>query len=379
MQEAKHNSKKIYIIAGEASGDLLGSKLICELQKLNSNLEFRGVGGEKMTSVGLTSIFNMSDLSIMGFLEVIPSIPRIYERLKTTQDDIRNYKPDIIITIDSPGFNFRLVSNLRKEFDESIKIIHYVAPSVWAYKPERVHVVKALFDHLFLILPIEKEYFDKVNMSYTYIGHPIFEDLPKIDNSVERNYITIMPGSRKSEVKKHLKIFLNAASIVRKEIPNLSIFIPTLSNVKKYVKGIIKHHDNIVFSDNPKDKEKYLAKSVAAIAKSGTSSMEMIQYKIPTVVGYRINYLSYLYLKSKIKIKYASLINIILNREIIKEFLQDDLKAESLANELIKLIKDKSYRSTQLKEYNDFIDMMIDKSKPTPSQTAAKKVLEIIS
>lgn len=370
MPVKKHKARKIYIVAGEASGDLLGSKLIRSLKKLNKTLEFRGVGGEKMKAEGLTSIFKISDLSIMGFIEVLPSIPRILARLNKTVSDIVEYKPDVVVTIDSPGFNFRLASKLRKQFGKSIKIIHYVAPSVWAYKPERVHIVKALFDHLILILPFEKKYFDEVGMQCTYVGHPILEDSPA-SSKKNSKLITMMPGSRISEVRRHLPIFLAALDIVQREIQDLQVFIPTVENVKKYITAAVKQYPNIIVSDNPKEKEKYLSASVMAVVKSGTSSMEMVHNNIPAVVAYKINSLSALYIKSKLKIKFASLINILLNREVIKEFLQEKLTPKPLAYEILRLIKDRVYRSKQLEDYEKGRNLMIDLSKPSPSDMAA--------
>lgn len=378
MQQKKSQLKKIYIVAGEASGDLLGGKLISALKKQNKNLQFRGVGGEKMISEGFSSIFKMSDLSVMGFIEVLPSIPRIYDRLISTVKDIEQYKPDVIITIDSPGFNFRLAAKIRQKMGDSIKLIHYVAPSVWAYRPERVQIVKALYNHLLLILPFEKKYFDKVEMPSTFVGHPILEDEPE-SRKIDEKLLIMMPGSRMSEVRRHLPIFLKSLDIVKREVSDLRVFIPTIPKVRKYIQKKIAKYPYISFSDDALVKKQQLGKTCAAVVKSGTSAMEMVANNIPAVVAYKINFLSAMYLKSQLQIKYASIINILQDKEIIKEFLQEKLNPVDLSQEILHLLQDKKYRANLLNEYEEAKKLLIDKSKPAPSEQAALVVLKEIA
>lgn len=379
------DKKKIFIIAGEASGDVIGGKLIVALKKLNSELEFRGVGGDNMINVGLNNIFPMHDLSVMGFFEIAPAIPRILNRLKQTVRNIIEYKPDLIITIDSPGFNFRIANKVRQLLGRKVKIIHYVAPSVWAYKPERVLKVAKLFDHLLMILPIEKQYFE-AHIPCTYVGHPIIEQDLKSSKSVEeiRNkyrirddekLITIMPGSRKGELGKHLDCFIKAIEIVRQS-HNIKVFIPTLRNIEKLVTGKV---DNVIISSDLEIKRDLISASDVALIKSGTSSVEMIGYKIPTIVGYRMNPLTYLYLKNKIKVKYASLANIICNREIIPEFIQKNCTSYNLANAMLDLINNKELRKKQLEGFVEVAKLFKGEGEKLPSEQAADVVLRLLN
>ncbi len=378
------NKHRIFIIAGEPSGDVIGGKLIKALSQMNPNLEFRGVGGDNMINEGLNNIFPMHDLSIMGFLEVIPAIPRIINRLKQTIRSIIEFKPQIIITIDSPGFNFRIVNKVRLLFGNKIKIIHYVAPSVWAYKPERVFKVAKLFDHLLMILPIEKQYFEN-HVPCTYVGHPIIEQDLKSSlpiSAIRKKYgikdteklITIMPGSRKGEIEKHLECFIKAVDLVKQDV-NAKVFIPTHRNFEKLISYKAK---GVIISSNPDAKKELITASDVALVKSGTSSVEMISYNIPTVVGYRMNALTYLYLKNKIKVKYASLINIILNREVIPEFIQKNCTPQNLADAILKLLKDNSARAKQLDAFQEVSSKFKGEADKLPSQLAAEVVSRFI-
>ncbi len=379
------DKKKIFIIAGEASGDVIGGKLITALKKSNSKLEFRGVGGDNMINVGLNNIFPMHDLSVMGFFEIVPAIPRILNRLKQTVRNIIEYNPDLIITIDSPGFNFRVANKVRQLLGRKVKIIHYVAPSVWAYKPERVFKVAKLFDHLLMILPIEKEYFE-AHIPCTYVGHPIIEQDLKSSKTVadirkkygirdDEKLITIMPGSRKGELAKHFDCFVKAVEIVRQS-HNIKIFIPTLGNIEKLVTGKV---NNSIASSNLEIKRDLISASDVALIKSGTSSVEMIGYRVPTVVGYRMNPLTYLYLKNKIKVKYASLANIICNKEIIPEFIQKNCTPYNLANAILDLIDNKELRKKQLEGFIEVAKLFKGEGEKLPSEQAADVVLRLLN
>ena len=230
-------SKKLFIIAGEPSGDLIGSRLIVAIINKNSKLRLGMIGGTRMSAHGINSLFPMNDIAIMGFLELLPRLPKILFRVFQTYRYLLKFKPDLLVTIDSPGFNFLLVKLLRRKLGNRIKIIHYVAPSVWAYKPERVKVVKNLFDHQLLILPFELPYFAKQNIPATYVGHPIFDEpILGISKKEEPYLLTIMPGSRKGEIKYHGEIFAKCCQILRQSIPNLQCAVITLPHLKQQVK-----------------------------------------------------------------------------------------------------------------------------------------------
>jgi lipid-A-disaccharide synthase len=380
----KKNKYKIFIIAGEASGDIIGGKLISALKKSKKDIEFKGVGGDNMINAGLVNTFPIHDLSVMGYLEIIPAIPRILNRLKQTVRNIVEYKPDLVVTIDSPGFNFRIAHRIRQLFGKNIKIVHYVAPSVWAYKPERVLKVAKLFDHLLMILPIEKPYFE-AHIPCTYVGHPIIEQDIRSKNPIDlirkkhavrsdEKLITIMPGSRRGEVEKHLEYFTQAIEIVRKT-HKVKVFIPTLRSLESFLSGKIK---NVIISAQESVKKDLITASDVALIKSGTSSVEMMSYKVPTVVAYRMNPLTYLYLKNKIKVKFASLANIISDKEIIPEFIQNDCTSENLANAIKALLDDTLLREKQLEGFAEVTKLFKGEGKKLPSEQAADVVLGLL-
>ncbi len=381
----KKNKYKIFLIAGETSGDIIGGKLIEALKKSSKDLDFYGVGGDNMINAGLVNTFPMHDLSVMGYLEIIPSIPRIFNRLKQTIRNIIEYKPDIIITIDSPGFNFRVAQRVRQLFGKDIKIVHYVAPSVWAYKPERVLKVAKLFDHLLMILPIEKEYF-KDHIPCTYVGHPIIERKIRSEKTVEsikkrfairadEKLITVMPGSRKGEISKHLGLFKEALDIVR-QTHKIKIFIPTLRSLEYMLAGKI---EGALISAQESMKKDLISASDVALIKSGTSSVEMLGYKIPTVVAYKMNPLTYLYLKNKIKVKFASLANIISDKQIIPEFIQNECTSTNLANAIVEILNNPKARQKQIEGFNEVERLFKGEGKKLPSEQAANVILKILS
>jgi len=366
---------KIYIIAGEASGDLIGSKLIAELKKkVKKNLVLQGIGGPKMIAKGCRSLFDIKDLSIMGFTEVIPAIPRILWRMKQTINDIKKFAPDIIVTIDSPGFNFRIAQKLHKEFPGQMKIVHYVAPTVWAYKPERVNIIKKYFCHLLAILPFEKKYFDKVKAPCTFIGHPILEN-HKPSKNKDSNKILLMPGSRVNEIKRHLKVFTEVANTLHEQNPKLKFYIPTFERFAKKIDRMTKGLDHFVVVTDAKAKDTIMKKCGFAIVKSGTSAVEMMREETPCAVGYKMNALTYRFIRNKIKVKYITLTNLILNTEVVKEYIQKECTASNIHTEMQQLMNDEKYRNEQIKAYKKAKAKMLPKGF-TPSKTAAKVILE---
>ena len=287
---------KIYIIAGEASGDIYGAKLIQSLQnKTSEKIQFYGIGGQNIISTGLKSLFKMSELSVMGFLEIVPYIPKFLNLISITADDIQKHQPDIVITIDSPGFCCRVVKKLRGQEGilekiltkifvrtkyntnklNNTKFIHYVAPTVWAYKPQRALEFAKIFDHLLTILPFEAKFFDNVGLPCTYIGHPITEiNIPNDGLCFRKKYnidqddilITILPGSRKGEVKRLLPIFIET---IRQIDTKVTIVIPATKDLKEYIESyLIDVPITYIIIDNEKEKLQSFISANAAIAKS---------------------------------------------------------------------------------------------------------------
>lgn len=389
-----HSKTKIVIIAGEASGDNLGAKLIKAVLARDNFIEFQGVGGDKMLAAGLSSsIFPMSDISVMGYFEIIWSLPKILWRMEQTYQFIRKYKPDLIITIDSPGFNFRLVTKLKNSEDLSIPIIHYVAPTVWAYKPERAQKIAQLYDHLLVILPFEKPYFDDVNLPCTYIGHPVVEDVsPSFDAKqvkiihnikAEATLLTIAPGSRLGEIQRHMPIICKVILSLTQQNRDLLFIIPTLPHLKELIDKYCKAHNISKFvriEINDVTKFSLLAISTAALVKSGTMAMEVAKLNIPMVVMYKASPMTAYILKKQLKIKYVNICNLILDAPIIPELLQEHCTANNIEKELAALLDPHSKnRMLQQAAFVQIMKILGDSGPYTPSDKAAETILEYIA
>ncbi|MFV9875976.1 MAG: lipid-A-disaccharide synthase [Rickettsiales endosymbiont of Dermacentor nuttalli] len=379
---------KVFLIAGEASGDNLGAKL---MQALNTHsdipIEFYGIGGKNMTKSGLNSLFPIEELSIIGFFEILPNIKNLIKRIKETVEYIKHIKPDVVITIDSPGFCNNVVQKLQKE---EIKFIHYVAPSVWAYKPCRAIKFAKLYDHLLALLPFEPPYFERVGLPCSFVGHPIIEDFHNvdiiIDNSFQIKYniqthdklLCIMPGSRINEIDKLLPIFYKTAKILINNKTISKIIIITLPNLIDRVRKIINgKHLNTIIITTEDEKKIALKLSNIALIKSGTSTLEAAIAKLPMIVAYKVNPLSALVLKILIKTPYVTLINILHNKQIIPEFLQNQCNPHVLSKALTTLLYNKKIRNVQINAMSKTLKLLSPEKIP-PSHKTALTVLDII-
>lgn len=367
-------TKKIFLIAGEASGDLLGGKLMREiktqLRKQNETAEFVGVGGELMQKEGLHSIFPMSDLSIMGFVEVLPHIFKLLGRIKQTADEITAQKPDLIITIDAPDFNFRVMEKLRDY--KSAKKIHLIAPSVWAYREGRAKKIARLYDLLLTILPFEPPYFTRYGLKSVFIGHPIIENAPILENKgeISRNFrqkyglyaddclIYVTPGSRISEVKKIFPEFIAALNQLNKRVPNIAVVIATVEKTRTKIDEMAKmlNVKHVIVGQD--EKSDALFAGDFALAKSGTNTLEISLYNLPMLVSYKVNLLTYILAKMLLKIKFANLINLILDKEVIPELLQQNCSSEVIATKLEDLMKNKNLHQKQIQESQVALQML---------------------
>ncbi len=381
--------KKFFIIAGEASGDLLGAKLIKELKAQHPDSSFVGVGGALMKAEGLRSIFAMEELSVMGFLEVLPHIPQLLKRIKQTAEAIKSEKSDVVITIDSPDFCFRVMKKLR-DFKE-VKKVHLIAPSVWAYRQGRAKKIAKLYDLLLAILPFEPPYFEKHGLKTVFIGSPIVENAPDfaqknhIRNEFRQSFnidevapiVVVTPGSRSGEVKRIFPEFIEALNLLAAEKPNLKVFIPLIDKTRDLVVEMSSALKAQYFLIEAKDKSAALFAADFALAKSGTNTIEMSLYRLPMIVAYKINCITHFIVKRMVKIKFANLINLISNREIIVEMLQKKCRADLLFSELKKLIDDKSLAQKQIIDSQVALKMMGLGSVENASCKAAKEILKI--
>jgi lipid-A-disaccharide synthase len=382
--------KKIYLIAGEVSGDKIGAALISSLKSLyGREAQFFGVGGPLIEKEGVKSLFPNSIISLMGFFEILPHIFKLKKLIKDTAEDIFKIQPDIVITIDSPGFNFRVAEILRKS-NPKFKIVHYVAPSVWAYKEKRAVKCAYLYDHMFALFPFELPYFQKVGLDITCVGHPIFDyDYDRLRSTSFRlkhkieastKLICITPGSRKGEIKRHMLILLKVIEKLTKDFEGLTIGIPAPSlEIANFIKSIIGSTDRkiiIVLTDE--DKLNLYKAADLALAKSGTNTLEISACGTAQIVFYKLNILTWYALRLMIKVKFASIINIIANREIIPELLQSNFTVESLYKKASEYLKDKKKIEAQVNDAQKTLEIIGFRRKENSSEIAARTVKEIL-
>ncbi len=378
---------KIYMVTGEPSGDLLGSRLMHAL-KNEADVSFAGVGGESMQAEGMETLFPISDLAVMGIFEVIPHLPKILGRIKQTLDDIEAQKPDIVVTVDSWSFSKQIHLGLIKR---GIKVphIHYVAPQVWAWKSSRAKQIKKWVDHLLMLLPFEAKYFAPYGVAYTYVGHPVIEGgsdkgnaarFVTMHNLSQKDFIlTILPGSRKTEIKYLLPVFEQVVEKMAQLHPNLKVVLPTVETVKDKIEKAIAHWKvPVLIVTGEMARYDAFAASTMALAASGTVSLELAMAGTPHIIAYKMNKLTgwvagYLLRK---KIKYVNLINILSDEQIIPECLQDACNLDKIMLELDKLQGQGG--KAQMQKARKALEMLGAGEALTPSQKAAKEVLKII-
>jgi len=339
---------KYYIIAGEASGDLHGSNLIKELQKLDSGAYIRCWGGDKMKATGATLVKHYKELAFMGFVEVIKNLPAILKNIKFCKTDITSFNPDVIIFIDYPGFNLRIA---RWAKEKHYKTIFYISPQVWAWKESRVKSIKRDIDKMIVILPFEKTFYEKWNYEVEYVGHPlvnVIEDFKKEhpEIQIQKNTIALLPGSRKQEIETKLPIMLEAT----KNFPDYNFIVAKAPSIEDdFYEGFIKNHTNVKLIAN--DTYSLLMKSVAALVTSGTATLETALFGVPEIVCYRAANISYQIAKRLIKLKFICLVNLIMNREVVKELIQNDLIPEKISTELKKILFDPQKKEKMQDDY----------------------------
>ena len=380
---------RIFLIAGESSGDFLGAGLMRALKAQHPDTEFTGVGGSRMTEEGLRSLFPMEELSVMGLAEVLPKLFHILSRIKQTASEILTMKPDAVITIDSPDFCFRVLKKVKAR-NKNIPCIHYVAPSVWAWRPGRARKVSRFLDHLLTLLPFEPPYFEKHGLAATFVGHPIVERLSRRgdSNRFRKKYnitesqkiLCLLPGSRMSELSRLLEKFSVATDAVLRERPDMMVVVPTLPHLKKYIqefftgKGI-----NPLVIDQEEDKFDCFAASAVAVAASGTVSLELALTDTPHIIAYRLSPLSGLIAKWMIKTPYANLVNILLDRPLVPELLQEQCQPVKIRQKTFELLDNKTARTEQLRGFREALIMIGLGDPETPSQKAAKAVLSVVN
>ena len=383
-----NNKLKIYLIAGEPSGDALGARFMKAMKKKTSgNVEFFGVGGETMEAEGLNSLFDISDLAVMGIAEVIPSIPKVLRHIKETVNDIVKIKPDVVITIDSWSFGCRVQKALRKK-KLGIPQVHYVAPQVWAWKKKRARTMHKYVDHLLTLLPQEPKYFTPYGLDTTFVGHPVIESpvakgdkesfRKKYKISKDKRIVCILPGSRHNEVATLLPIFIETAQKLNATYDDLLFVVPTVKTVEKRVKGLMENCGfETLIVEGSEDRHNAMCASAAAIAASGTVALELAIANVPHIIGYKVSRLTAFLVKRLMHIQFVNLSNILLGREIVPELLQDACVPDNIARYIKRFLEqDDLYRH----EIDGFkkVREVLGLGEQTPSENACDVVLNLI-
>lgn len=359
-------NKKIYIIAGEDSGDKIGGFLIQRLKEAGAEINI--IGGKSMESQGFKSLFHIKQISVMGFLEIVPKLPKIFSLLKMAENDIIEKKPDVLVTIDSPGFNLQIAKRIKKKLPNT-KLVHYVAPTVWAYKEKRALKFAKYYDLMLLLLDFEKPYFEKVGLKSIFVGHPIWEHNKATKEPPRQNIISFMLGSRLGEVKKHINIFLPLLNRLKATFQNYSFYVLATENTKDLLKGI---DVNIVIDEDKK--LEIIKESHLAIVKSGTGTLEFIKQKTPIIVFYKMNPISVFLLKRLLKIKYVNLVNILANKMLIPELIQQNATADNIFEKATYAISNKLYN---VQEAYLLLERLKSNENVSPSKIASDAILSV--
>lgn len=348
--------KKIYIISGEASGDLHSANLVSELKKQNNSLEFRAWGGDRLRNEGIIIDKDIKELAFMGFLEVLLNIRTIFKNIRSCKENLLNFKPDLLILVDYPGFNLRIAKWAKSK---SIPVYYYISPQIWAWKESRIHLIKKTVERMYCILPFEKDFYMKHSINVSYFGHPLLDEVNKFkllnNNSLNlennRPLLAILPGSRKQEIERKLPLMIAASS----QFPEYTVIVACAPNLDlKYYEKF--KTQEVLFVKN--QTYNLLQNAELAIVTSGTATLEAALFKVPQVVCYKSSFISFWIAKKLIKIKFISLVNLIANKEIVRELIQKDCTASKIAGELIKIKQGENKAIQMNNDYNDLIELL---------------------
>ena len=376
---------KYYIIAGEASGDLHGSNLVKELRKLDANAVIRCWGGDMMEAAGAEVVKHYRDLAFMGFIEVVKNLPTILRNLKFCKQDILEYKPDVLVLIDYPGFNLRIAKWAKQQ---GICVVYYISPQVWAWKENRVKGIKKYVDKMLVILPFEKSFFQKWDYNVEYIGHPlvqVVEEFPKdawhmitnqgevsnknVEEQQQKEVIALLPGSREQELLVKLPLMLEAT----KQFPQYQFIIAQAPSLPlEFYHQMIKGYPNVEIAFSGQTYT-LLVRAKAALVTSGTATLETALFGVPQVVCYKGSAISYHIAKRLVKIKYISLVNLIMDKPVVKELIQNDLTVENIVNELQGILHNPSRIDQMKTDYSALKNLL--KQGGNASQRAAQEIV----
>jgi len=369
--------KKIFILTGEPSGDKLASTVISNIKAENKNIEYLCVGGNHLKNLGIRSIFDLKDITYFGFTSVFLNIFKINNKINKTVDEIIKFNPDILFSVDSPDFTLRVAKKVKK-INLNIKTIHYVAPQVWIWRKNRVKKIKKFIDHILLLFNFEKKYFDEENIKNTFVGHPLIEKKENIKTSLDnlfskdKNIISLYPGSRNSETNILLPILLDFIKLMNKKNQKYSFVFHATDENKQFIIDKVKNTDlkNIDIVSDENVKSQVLSNSIFAVTKSGTVSLQVSSANIPSIIIYKLSFINFNIFKFLANVKYANIINIINDREIIPELLQNECNAEEIYKTVLYFLNKPELIKKQLNDCSKTLEGI--KSKTSSSKEAAK-------
>lgn len=375
----------IFLVAGEPSGDALGGRLMAALKaSCGGGVRFAGIGGAAMAAEGLTSLFPMEELTLMGLAEVLPHVPRLRRRIHETAAQARALRPDVVVTIDSPGFSFRVARRLA---GAGIPLVHYVAPSVWAWRPGRAREVAGFLDHLMALLPFEPPYFEAEGLACTFVGHPVLESgAGGGDGAAFRRrhgigadvpLLCLLPGSRRGEVSRLLPVFAETAGMLAARRPGLEVVVPSVAGLAGGIAGAPWPLPARVVTGESEKFDAFAAAD-AALAASGTVALELAMAATPAVIAYRMHPLTGWLARRLVRVPYVSLVNLVLDRPVMPELLLGECRSERLAAAVGSLLDDAEARAAQAGAAAEAL-ARLGVDGPPPSRRAAAVVLDVIA
>ena len=355
--------KKIFILTGEPSGDKLASKVVAQLKSSRLDIEYLSVGGEHLKALDIKSLYDLEEVTYFGFTKVILNLFKIKNKINETVDEIIKFNPDILFSVDSPDFTLRVAKKVKK-LNPNIKTIHLVAPQVWIWREHRVKQLKSFLDHVLLLFPFEKKYFDKENIPNTFTGHPLLEEQGK--NKIDINQIighrqgifSIFPGSRLSEINILIPILFGFVKLMNEKYNDMFFVFHSTTEHGQLIKDLLlkEGFKNCEVISDEKIKFSILKKSLFAVAKSGTISLEICNARVPSVIIYKLNMINYFIIKMLVKVRFANIINITADEELIPELLQSKCNSKNIFNTVDKFLTDKEVSEQQITKSQKIIN-----------------------
>ena len=370
--------KKIFVLTGEPSGDKLASKVISKLKSSKPDIEYLSVGGENLKNLGIKSLYDLKEVTYLGFTRVLLNVFKIKKKINETVDKIIEFNPDILFSVDSPDFTLRVAKKVKK-LKSTIKIIHFVAPKVWVWREHRVKHLKSFLDHILLLFPFEKNYFDKENINSTFTGHPLLEEKgnKKVDISQiikeNKKIFSIYPGSRLSEISVLIPILFEFIKLMNEKYTDMFFIFHSTSEHNQLINNFLLEEGfkNCEVISDEKIKSHVLKQSIFAVSKSGTISLEICNAKIPSIIIYKMNSINFFIVKMLVKVKFANIINIAAGEEIIPELLQSSCNSKNIFKTVNDLLMNQQALVKQVKKSQE----IISKFKTEKSSEIASSVL----